>query len=232
MSFSNKLAALAPGGSLGAFADELSPSVPGRTADLMGASCCVVPGRDDTADVGKKRTEPLWASEDLATAGHATRGSSEWNEAEGKRAISLDDTECLDAISLDPSLVRSAALEDLTAIDQRQSSNVENDEAEAHDRHERAQSLSDASFCSGQTEAEDGSSQLHEAQCDSPPTLPDNVAENNTNDKGGYSKSDFSDCSETMAPDKNEARHTSPARKSLVPVPVCKGLLKSSHTRL
>lgn len=224
MSFPNKLAAPAPTGPLSASADELSPSVSERSGDFMGASCCVAPGRDDAADSVKKLTEPLWASEDLAT-----RGGSEWSEADGKRAVSLDATECLGGISLDASLVRSAALEDLTAIDQgRSCENVESDESEANDKHgQRTQSLSDAGFCSGQVEAEDGSTQLNEAQCNSPPTLLDNVAENNTADKG-CSNSDFSNNSETVALGNNEARHTSPTRKSMVPVAVTKGLLLGS----
>lgn len=196
----------------------------------MGASCCVVPGRDDAADGGKKRTEPLWASEDLAATGQPTRGSSEGSESDGKRAISLDAAECLEGISLDASLVRTAALEDLTTIDQGQSSeniDTENVESDANAKHgQRTQSLSDAGYSSGQIDVEDGSTQFHEAQCDSPSTLLDNVAENSSIDKDCFSKSDFSNDSETKALDSNEARHTSPARKSMVPVAISKGLLE------
>lgn len=197
----------------------------------MGASCCVVPGRDDAADSGKKLSEPLWASEDHAASGQPARGSSEGSEADAKRAISLDAAECLEGISLDASLVRSAALEDLTAIDQGQSSEntdtEKNGESDANAKHgQRTQSLSDAGYSSGQIDVEDGSTQFHEAQCDSPSTLLDNVAENSSIDKDSCAKSDFSIDSETMTLDSNEARHTSPARKSMVPVAMSKGLLE------
>ncbi|XP_055085468.1 microtubule-associated protein tau isoform X9 [Periophthalmus magnuspinnatus] len=222
MSFPNKLVPSAPStGSLNAFAEELSPSVSGPNSDLMGASCCAVP---ECSPVDKKLTEPQWVSEDLAVIAQATRGSSEGSEADAKRAISLDATECLDGISLDASLVRSAALEDLTAIDQGQSSeNIERNESEDAIFGQRTQSLSDTSYCSEQIG--DGSAQLHEAQSDSPPTLLDNVEENNSID--GYSKSDLSNDSEMMVLDNTEARHTSPARKSMVPVAVCTAQAKS-----
>lgn len=226
MCFPNKLAAPAPSGSISLSTDPPHAPVSGLSSVLMGASCCVVPGRDD--DCGKKLTEPLWASEDLAATGQAARGGCEWSESDAKRAVSLDATESLEGITGDASLVRTAALEDLTAIDQAQSSeNVDTETDDGNAKHgQRNQSLSDAGYFPEQIDVEDGSTQLHEAQCDSPSALPDNATENSSADKDGYSKSDFSNDSETMALQSNEAGHTSPARKSLVPVAVCKGLLE------
>lgn len=220
MSFPNKLAAPAPIGSI-AFSEDppLAPvSQPGPV--LMGASCCVSPGRDH--DDGKKlKSEPLWASEELAG------GGSEWCEGDAKRASSLDATECLGGITLDASLVRSSALEDLTAIDQAQMGediDAENDDANAK---LRTQSLSDTGYVSEHIDTlEDGSAQLHEAQCDSPSVLLDNMTENSSADKESYSNLDFSNDSETVALESSEARHSSPARKSMVPVAVSKGLLE------
>lgn len=204
----NKLAAPAPFDST-ITSDQQPPTPDSHPPSLLtGATCCVSPGRDHDDDCAKKLTEPLWASEDLA------KGASEWSEIDTKRASSLDATECLEGVALDASLIRSSALEDLTAIDQAQKVDTESDQP-----GQRTQSLSDAGYVSERVDQDDVSAQL---QCDPPTT----VIENSSDDKERYSNPDFSNDSETEALESGEARLASPARKSMVPVAVSKGLLE------
>ncbi|XP_024913550.1 microtubule-associated protein tau isoform X7 [Cynoglossus semilaevis] len=95
--------------------------------DSVGASCSEKP--EDTAEeeCGKKLSGSLWASEDLSSRSGfredmpaTSRGSPEWSGAvDTQRAISLDACECLNGDLSGTALVRSAALEDLTSIDDR-----------------------------------------------------------------------------------------------------------------
>ncbi|XP_075891090.1 uncharacterized protein LOC142893951 isoform X4 [Nelusetta ayraudi] len=89
----------------------------GEGIDLAGAS-----ENEALEECGEKLSSPLWASEDLARSAEmqrddaASRGSPEWSgAADSQRAISLDASECLAEIN-NPALVRSSALEDLSAI--------------------------------------------------------------------------------------------------------------------
>lgn len=92
----------------------------------LGASCSVYTGKEDIlnsvgTDAGEcGKIHSLWASEDM-TCGlertHDIPASRSPNAVDSQRAVSLD-TECISDIIDTPgtSLVRSAALEDLTAI--------------------------------------------------------------------------------------------------------------------
>ncbi|MEQ2263132.1 hypothetical protein XENORESO_003468 [Xenotaenia resolanae] len=94
----------------------------------MEASSSPDSGKKTVGECQKRSSESLWASEDLSCRSgikqdiDASRGSPEWTGAtDSQRAISLDASECLVEMSNLPwtSLVRSAALEDLTAIEDR-----------------------------------------------------------------------------------------------------------------
>ncbi|KAM4526317.1 uncharacterized protein V3H82_000735, partial [Fundulus diaphanus] len=100
----------------------------GTVVDLVEASSAPDPGKKSPREYGKRLSDSLWASEDLSCRAErkqdaeASRGSPEWTgAADSQRAVSLDASECLAKMSNPPgtSLVRSAALEDLTAIEDR-----------------------------------------------------------------------------------------------------------------
>ncbi|KAM4715124.1 uncharacterized protein FYW61_018061, partial [Anableps anableps] len=100
----------------------------GTVVDFMEASSSPDPGKKLVGECGKRLSDSLWASEDLSCRSEirqdieASRGSPEWTgAADSQRAISLDASECLAEMKNTPmtSLVRSAALEDLTAIEDR-----------------------------------------------------------------------------------------------------------------
>lgn len=102
-------------------------SATGERVASMGATCCTDPGNEAAGECGKRLSESLWASEDLGCSsqirrdGEAAGGSPEWAGAvDSQRAISLDASGCLAELSKQ-SLVRSAALEDLTFIGGRSS---------------------------------------------------------------------------------------------------------------
>lgn len=238
--FPNKLAPPATG-ALSAFADgESKPSVAGRSGEgsdstaSRGASCSADPGSDELVGECEKRlSESLWASEDLGCGSAMGR---EVEAADPPRAISLDAPECLTKINTvsATSLVRSEALEDLTSIgDQGRCS--ENPKAKpTHDNVDtyegittdepRPQSFSDTSFKSGLVQLEDVSVQ-EEPICETQHLFPKTPSDKETElNKATDPESDFSKDSEMRALNAGAARQTSPARKSLVPVAVCKGL--------
>lgn len=93
----------------------------------MGASCCLDPGNEGVEECGKRPNDSSWASEDLSSSSKmrqeevAGRGSPEWaGSADSQRAVSLDASESAAEVS-NQALVRSAALEDLTLLDDRSS---------------------------------------------------------------------------------------------------------------
>lgn len=99
-----------------------------KVIDFMDTSSSPDPGKKSVGECGKRLSESLWASEDLSCRSEmrqdieASRGSPEWTAAaDSQRAISLDASECLVKMNDTPAtfLVRSAALEDLTAIEDR-----------------------------------------------------------------------------------------------------------------
>lgn len=84
-----------------------------------------VPGNEVVDECGKRLSDSVWASEDLSGGSEvgrdvsASRGSPERSPVvDSQRAISLDASECLTEIS-NLALVRSTALEDLTSIGDR-----------------------------------------------------------------------------------------------------------------
>ncbi|XP_043957779.1 microtubule-associated protein tau-like isoform X10 [Gambusia affinis] len=99
-----------------------------KIIDFMDTSSSPDAGIKSVGEFGKRLSESLWASEDLSCRSElrqdieASRGSPEWTAAaDSQRAISLDASECLAKMNDTPAtfLVRSAALEDLTAIEDR-----------------------------------------------------------------------------------------------------------------
>lgn len=123
--------ALAAGGSKPA-----GDGADGESIDLVsvgGASCSLDVGSEvavclDGPRMGESGKRPLWASEDLSCGLEVRRdlpaasGSPDrTNATDSPRAISLDASECLSEVGNVPgtSLVRSAALEDLTSIGDR-----------------------------------------------------------------------------------------------------------------
>lgn len=93
----------------------------------MGASCSLDPGSEGVEECGKRLNDSSWASEDLSSSSKmrqeeaASRGSPEWaGSADSQRTVSLDASESAAEMS-NQALVRSAALEDLTRVDDRSS---------------------------------------------------------------------------------------------------------------
>ncbi|XP_047464889.1 uncharacterized protein LOC125022337 [Mugil cephalus] len=93
--------------------------------DFMGASGSPDPGNKAVGECGKRLSDSLWASEDLSCRSEnvrdpqTNRGSPEWTGGvDPQRAISLDASGCQTEMS-NLALVRSTALEDLTAIGDR-----------------------------------------------------------------------------------------------------------------
>lgn len=93
----------------------------------MGASCSLGPGSEGVEECEKRLSDSSWASGDLSSSSKMKqeelggRGSPEWaGSADSQRAISLDACESAAEMS-NQALVRSAALEDLTRVDDRSS---------------------------------------------------------------------------------------------------------------
>ncbi|KAM4525500.1 uncharacterized protein PAE49_001412 [Odontesthes bonariensis] len=195
-------------------------------------------------------SEDLSCSSEMRRDEETSRGSPEWAGAvDSQRAISLDASECLTETGTPPgtSLVRSTALEDLTSIGDR-SSSVNQEEALISEQTEDGPTAHGAALAS---RGDSGSDRIlnPEAQprpgADSnPEDLPpasrnisnkvsllskppcDSEAENGSESWWrcpGYSEPDISNDSE-MSRVQRAACQTSAARRSLVPVPVSKGL--------
>ncbi|XP_056887384.1 microtubule-associated protein tau-like isoform X3 [Takifugu flavidus] len=125
-----------PAGGAGGESEPAENGAAPEDVDSMGASCSLDPGSEGVEECGKRLNDSLWASEDLSSSSNmrqeevASRGSPEWaGPADSQRAISLDASESAAEMS-NQALVRSAALEDLTRVDDR-SSWVNPAEAEA-----------------------------------------------------------------------------------------------------
>lgn len=226
----------------------------GEGVDFMGASCSPDPGNEAVGECGKRLGDSLWASEDLSSRSEikrdvqAGRGSPEWTGAlDPQRAISLDASECLAEIN-NPSLVRSTAVEDLTSIGQRRlwvEQEATGDGApEAQQTPETPQSLSQPVFDSRPEDLPASSSRNVSEKESLLTQMPsDTAAENSSGDsslhRAGYSKPDISNDSEmrsSVAQTTGTAElqktppQSSPARKSLVPVPIFKGLFAVMFT--
>lgn len=222
----------------------------GEGVDLAGAS-----ENEALEECGKKLSAPLWASEDLARSSEtqqddaASRGSPEWSgAADSQRAISLDASECLAEIS-NPALVRSSALEDLRAIGDKSAwGDREGEELFCEGTAEGAVPLSPET----RTQQPPIASDLPPSDLDSADVAPEAPQENISqkaavqaegasavNGNSDSPKADVcrdSDWRGGGVPQGAELQRgspqSSPARKSLVPVPVSKGLFAVTLTEL
>lgn len=207
------------------------------------------PGNEAVGECGKKLSDSLWASEDLSCSSEIRRdvptskGSPEWTGAvDSQRAISLDASECLTEIS-NLSLVRSTALEDLTSIGDRGtwvnpeesctdsgSKNISPDSKQLP----HTQNLSGPVFDSRSEDLHPACRSRNVSEKDSLLTeMPEteNSSGDSSSHRASYSEPDISNDSDTRS---NVAQTTGttelqkpppqPARKSLVPVPILKGL--------
>ncbi|XP_061564040.1 microtubule-associated protein tau-like isoform X2 [Cololabis saira] len=106
-----------------ALAKPADPGADGNGVDFMRAACSQESGNMVEGDCGKRLSDSQWVSEDLGCRSELRRDmeTSSTSTADSQRAISLDASECLAEGNSPPgtSLVRSAALEDLTSIGDR-----------------------------------------------------------------------------------------------------------------
>lgn len=209
----------------------------------MGASCPLDPGSEEVEECGKRLSESLWASEDLSCSSKtredevASRGSPEWaGPADSQRAASLDASESAAAMS-NQALVRSAALEDLTCVDDRRSWVNPAEEVIAQQPAAAAAAAASSEPQSDVLQADLGWRKAPEGD-----SLLTNVpsgaaAQKSSSDSsfhtGSHSKADICDDSDTpsavvqttsTAELQKTSPRSSPSKKSLVPVPVFKGL--------
>lgn len=280
--FPNKLAKPDTGVRSEFAGDGSKPAVDGADGagvDFMGVSCSLDPGNEAVGECGKRLSDSLWASEDLSCGSQirrdvpANRGSPEWSGAvDSQRAISLDASECLTEMSnlSGVSLVRSAALEDLTSIGDKRSwvnqgeevvseqtadeltadgaalkscsdSAAKNITPESQAQSPRTQNL--PHFSSEDPHAAPSGSNISETDSLLTKMPSDTATENSSSDsslhRAGYSKPDISNDSEMRssvaqttgtAELQKTARQSSPARKSLVPVAIFKGLFAVMFT--
>lgn len=197
---------------------------------------------------------PLWASEDLASSSEvrrddaASRGSPEWSgAADSQRAISLDASECLAEIS-NPALVRSSALEDLRDIgDKREGEGLVCKETAGGAVSPSRQSLSpktgtgqgpsvsDSPPFEADSVDADPEAPWKEAPQEAPQEAPREAAVGSepppaVNGDRDSAKDHVCRDSEWRAGDVPQSPQSSPARKSLVPVPIAKGLFAVTLT--
>lgn len=214
----------------------------------MGASCSLDPGSEEVEECGKRLSESLWASEDLSCSSklrpdeEACRGSPEWaGPADSQRAVSLDASESAAVLS-NQALVRSAALEDLTCVDDRSSWVNPSEEVIAEQPEEAAAAASTLPACSSDPQsdvpqAEPGWRKPSERDSLLTKVPSGAAAEKSSSDSSlhtaSHSKTDICDDSDTpstvvqttgTAELQKTSPRSSPSRKSLVPVPVFKGL--------
>lgn len=214
----------------------------------MGASCPLDPGSEEVEECGKRLSESLWASEDLSCSSKtreedevASRGSPEWaGPADSQRAASLDASESAAAMS-NQALVRSAALEDLTCADDG-SSWVNPAEEVIAQQPTAAAAASTFLACGSEPQSDvlqAGLGWKKPSEGDSLLTdVPSGAAaQKSSSDSsfhtGSHSKADICDDSDTpsavvqttgTAELQKTSPRSSPSKKSLVPVPVFKGL--------
>ncbi|KAK5906359.1 hypothetical protein CgunFtcFv8_002233 [Champsocephalus gunnari] len=220
--------------------------------DSMGASCPMDPGNEAVEECGKRLSESLWASEDLSHGSEIRRDDMASPAAvDSQRAISLDASECLSETSNLPgmSLIRSAALEDLTSIgdkellvNQGETDSSEKDDAVLTFESMSAETQHAQSLSHSDSPSEDLNGSRNISDTDSILTkMPsDTATENSSSDswlhRAGYSKSDISNDSDIMSMSAAlttgtaELRQTPPqsslGRKSMVPVPIFKAQAK------
>ncbi|XP_010782989.1 microtubule-associated protein tau isoform X12 [Notothenia coriiceps] len=220
--------------------------------DSMGASCPMDPGNEAVEECGKRLSESLWASEDLSHGSEIRRDDMASPAAvDSQRAISLDASECLSETSNLPgmSLIRSAALEDLTSIgdkellvNQGETDSSEKDEALLTFESMPAETQQVQSLSHSDSPSEDLNGSRNISDTDSLLTkMPsDTATENSSSDswlhRAGYSKpgisndSDIMSMSAALTTGTAELRQTPPqsslGRKSMVPVPIFKAQAK------
>lgn len=196
-------------------------------------------------------SEDLSCSAEIRRDAPASRGSPEWTgAADAQRAISLDASECLSEMS-NQALVRSTALEDLTSIGDR-SMWVSEEEEQTKDggtadgvhagnrpETQRPPRSPDLPPTPSDSHSEDPHPENNFSEKDQLFTkVPSGTAaENSSSDSSvhaaSFSKPDISGDSDTRsdavqttgtAELQKTTPQTSPARRSLVPVPIFKGL--------
>lgn len=213
----------------------------GSNPASVGASCPPVLGNEAAGECGKRMSESLWASEDLGS-GPEVRREDGGSPADSQRAISLDASECLSERSdlTGTSLVRSEALEDLTSIGYKGSRVPQGEEPlVSEDRaalksgdvpleaqHDQSLSLSDS-----QWEEPPSAGDTSQNECPSSKMTSENSSGDSWLDRPGHSKPHISNESDwSVAQTTGTAKLQNPppqnpqARKSLVPVAICKGL--------
>lgn len=266
--FPNKLAKPSAPGVRSEFAfagDGSNPGVDGAAGagvgvDFSGTSCSLDLGNEAVGECGKRLSESLWASEDLSCGAEIRRDESpeRTGAVDSQRAISLDASECLAEMTnlSGMSLVRSAALEDLTSIGHR-GLRVNQGEEEPVSEQDGAASKSQnipretqhaQTLSHSDSRSEDLCSSRNISEKDSLVTkMPsDTATENGSSDsashRAGYSKPDISNDSDMRSMSVAQTAGTaelqktppqsSPARKSLVPVAIFKGLFVVLFTSL
>lgn len=192
-------------------------------------------------ECGKKLSDSSWASEDLSCSSKTRqeeptgRGSPEWaGSVDSQRAISLDASESAAAMS-NQTLVRSTALEDLTCFNDR---NTWVNPAEVLIT-KQTEAVAAAASQADVLHAELGQGWRKGSERDGLlANVPSGAAAEissveSPSQTGSHSKPDICDDSDTpstvvqttgTAELQKASPHSSPSRKSLVPVPVFKGL--------
>ncbi|XP_035853160.1 microtubule-associated protein tau-like isoform X7 [Sander lucioperca] len=263
--FPNKLAKPSAPGVRSEFAfagDGSNPGVDGAAGagvgvDFSGTSCSLDLGNEAVGECGKRLSESLWASEDLSCGAEIRRDESpeRTGAVDSQRAISLDASECLAEMTnlSGMSLVRSAALEDLTSIGHR-GLRVNQGEEEPVSEQDGAASKSQnipretqhaQTLSHSDSRSEDLCSSRNISEKDSLVTkMPsDTATENGSSDsashRAGYSKPDISNDSDMRSMSVAQTAGTaelqktppqsSPARKSLVPVAIFKAQAKMDN---
>lgn len=203
----------------------------------MGASRSLDPGSEGVEECGKKLSDSSWASEDLScsskTRQEAPGGSPEWaGSADSQRTISLDASESAAAVS-NQTLVRSTALEDLTCFDDRNSWVNPAEALIAKQAEAVAAAASQADVLHAELGQKKGSERdglLAKVPSGAAAEISSVESPSQT---GSHSKPDICDDSDTpstvvqttgTAELQKASPQSSPSRKSLVPVPVFKGL--------
>lgn len=212
----------------------------------MGTSCSLDPGSEEVEECGKRLSEPLWASEDLSCSSRlrqdeeACGGSPEQAApTDSQRAISLDASEPAAGVS-NQALVRSTALEDLTCVDDRSSWVNPAEEAIAEQLEDTVASLFPAFSSEPQSDvlqAKLGWRKAPESKSLLAKVPSGAAAEKRSSDSPlhtvSHSKTDFCDESDRAssvvqttgtAELQRTSPRSSPSGKSLVPIPVPKGL--------
>ncbi|XP_077959049.1 uncharacterized protein LOC120819595 isoform X7 [Gasterosteus aculeatus] len=218
----------------------------GSNPASVGASCPPVLGNEAAGECGKRMSESLWASEDLGS-GPEVRREDGGSPADSQRAISLDASECLSERSdlTGTSLVRSEALEDLTSIGYKGSRVPQGEEPlVSEDRaalksgdvpleaqHDQSLSLSDS-----QWEEPPSAGDTSQNECPSSKMTSENSSGDSWLDRPGHSKPHISNESDwSVAQTTGTAKLQNPppqnpqARKSLVPVAICKAQAKMDN---